>query len=162
MSRRRGLRIPRPSRRTLIGIGAVVLVAAVGSAAIGSRPEATDTDAPVPPCPDSPNCARLRVSIGAPPNAVVRAVHQAFGGVGDEVAAPSAFVASATGALAAFDVGSFTDDVAVEVEPDSNGSVLWVRSASREGWSDLGVNRRRARRIVEAVTAWLPEGVVED
>lgn len=46
----------------------------------------------------------------------------------------------------------FKDDVAVEVAPrDDTGSVLFVRSASRVGHSDLGVNRRRVERLLEAV-----------
>ena len=61
-----------------------------------------------------------------------------------------------TGALAAFTVGPFSDEVAVEVEAGSRGAVLWVRSASRVGRSDWGVNARRAQRIVAAVAGWLP------
>jgi uncharacterized protein (DUF1499 family) len=51
----------------------------------------------------------------------------------------------------------FKDDVAVEVAPredagrEDAGSVLFVRSASRVGYSDLGVNRRRVERLLAAV-----------
>jgi uncharacterized protein (DUF1499 family) len=142
-------------------VAAVAVV--VTNAALGSRPDATEADAPVPPCPDAPNCARLRVPVAATPVAVTNAVHQAFRGIGDDsgLGTPSAFVPTDAGALAAFPVGPFEDDVVIAVEPASRGSVLWVRSAARDGWSDLGVNRRRARRIVEAVAAWLPPGAVD-
>ena len=69
---------------------------------------------------------------------------------------PSAYVPTPGGALASFDVGPFTDDVVVEVEPAPQGSVVWIRSASRTGRSDLGVNARRAARIVDALAGWLP------
>jgi uncharacterized protein (DUF1499 family) len=46
----------------------------------------------------------------------------------------------------------FTDDVDVAVAAQEEGSVLYVRSASRVGHSDLGVNRRRVHRFFEAVT----------
>ncbi|PAP77501.1 DUF1499 domain-containing protein [Rubrivirga marina] len=131
--------------------------------ALGSRPEATEADAPVPPCPSTPNCARLRIPIAETPLAVTNAVHQAFSGIGDDngLGVPSAFVPTESGALASFAVGPFQDDVVIAVEPASRGSVLWVRSSARVGGSDLGVNRRRARRIVEAVAAWLPPGNVD-
>jgi uncharacterized protein (DUF1499 family) len=45
----------------------------------------------------------------------------------------------------------FKDDVDVAVESDTAGSVLHLRSASRIGHSDLGVNRRRVQRILDAV-----------
>lgn len=161
--RRRRWRLPRLSRAAWIGLGVAGVAVLIASAALGSRPEATEADAPVPPCPDSPNCARLRVPVAETPLAVTNAVHQAFSGVGDDggLGAPSAFVPTEAGALAAFAVGPFEDDVVIAVEPASRGSVLWVRSAARSGWSDLGVNRRRARRIVEAVAAWLPPGALD-
>ncbi|WP_420454516.1 DUF1499 domain-containing protein [Rubrivirga sp.] len=138
-------------------------VALVASEALGSRPQATEADAPVPPCPSTPNCARLRVPVASAPLAVTEAVHRAFSGLGDTgLGTPAAFVPTATGALATFAVGPFQDEVAVEVEPASRGSVLWVRSAAESGRSDLGVNRRRAQRVVEAVAAWLPPEAREE
>ena len=145
-----------------IGLSVAIVAGFVASRALGSRPEATETDAPIAPCPSTPNCARLRVPVAETPLAVTQAVHQAFSGIGDEsLGAPSAYVPTETGALASFAVGPFEDDVVIEVEPASRGSTLWIRSASRVGRSDLGVNRRRARRVVEAVAAWLPPGAVD-
>lgn len=45
----------------------------------------------------------------------------------------------------------FKDDVDVAVESRSGGSMLHLRSASRVGHNDLGVNRRRAHCILSAV-----------
>lgn len=39
----------------------------------------------------------------------------------------------------------FVDDLEFEVRPES--ATIAVRSASRLGWSDLGVNRRRVERL---------------
>jgi uncharacterized protein (DUF1499 family) len=56
------------------------------------------------------------------------------------------------GATAVFKAGPFRDDVAVAVTPEGEGrSTLHVRSASRVGESDLGLNRLRARRIAAEV-----------
>jgi uncharacterized protein (DUF1499 family) len=52
----------------------------------------------------------------------------------------------------------FVDDVWVEVQPDGEGSVVHVRSKSRVGKGDLGVNARRIRGFLAALDARL--GVV--
>jgi len=45
----------------------------------------------------------------------------------------------------------FTDDIVVRVRPTSSGSRVDVRSASRVGRSDLGVNARRVRAFLAEV-----------
>src|SRR5216683_1780485 len=45
----------------------------------------------------------------------------------------------------------FTDDIVVRVTPAPNGSRIDVRSASRVGRSDLGVNARRIRAYLAAL-----------
>ena len=52
---------------------------------------------------------------------------------------------------ARFRVFGFSDDLAAAVEPHEAGAVLHVRSASRTGRGDLGVNRRRVRAFLQAV-----------
>ena len=46
----------------------------------------------------------------------------------------------------------FVDDVAVRVRPQGTGSVIDVRSKSRDGQSDLGANAARIRRFQDALT----------
>ena len=38
-------------------------------------------------------------------------------------------------------------DLALTVEPHEEGTALHIRSASRKGYSDFGVNRRRVKRF---------------
>lgn len=45
----------------------------------------------------------------------------------------------------------FRDDVTVRVVPDGTGSRVDMRSRSRVGKSDLGVNAARIRRVLEAI-----------
>jgi len=40
----------------------------------------------------------------------------------------------------------FKDDIVVRIRPDSTGSLVDVRSVSREGKSDIGTNARRIRQ----------------
>jgi len=54
---------------------------------------------------------------------------------------------------AVFRVFVFSDDVWVVVLPEAGGSRLHIRSQSRMGNSDLGVNRRRVERFFRAFHA---------
>lgn len=68
-------------------------------------------------------------------------------------------VAPAEGRLEASDTTrwfGFTDDIVVRVRPAPNGSRIDVRSASRVGRSDLGVNARRIRAFLAALSAPAP------
>ena len=63
-------------------------------------------------------------------------------------------MAPAEGRLEASDTTrwfGFTDDIVVRVRPAPNGSRIDVRSASRVGRSDLGVNARRIRAFLSGV-----------
>ena len=46
----------------------------------------------------------------------------------------------------------FVDDVVIRVKADGAGSRIDIRSASRHGRGDFGVNAKRARDYVAAVT----------
>ena len=49
-------------------------------------------------------------------------------------------------------VFGFKDDVEMFVEStDNQKSMLHIKSASRVGYSDLGVNRRRVKRIIKEI-----------
>jgi uncharacterized protein (DUF1499 family) len=50
----------------------------------------------------------------------------------------------------------FRDDVVVRVRPDGAGTRVDLRSVSRVGRSDLGVNARRIRDFLAALRAALP------
>ncbi len=62
-----------------------------------------------------------------------------------------------TGAGLVFRVGPFKDDAAIRVTRENGGSALHLRSAGRVGYSDFGVNGRRVRRFLEALTERLAE-----
>ncbi|MEZ4702409.1 MAG: DUF1499 domain-containing protein [Rhodothermales bacterium] len=97
----------------------------------------------MPPCPETPNCARESASFPVAPDTLrarARAALEAMGPGSIEVTDEGAF-------HAVFRVVIFLDDVHVAVAPDSAGSTLTIRSASRVGHSDLGVNARRVRRF---------------
>jgi len=49
----------------------------------------------------------------------------------------------------------FKDDVQAIVEQDGSNSVVHVKSSSRVGYSDLGVNRRRVKKIFRKLESYL-------
>jgi len=109
---------------------------------------------PLPPCPDTPNCERTSRAYATPPDTLYRAARQALDALGPAALrlTPDSLRASAVYRVAFV----FKDDVDVAVTAEGDGSTLHVRSASRVGYSDLGVNRRRVGRLLGAVEAALP------
>lgn len=112
---------------------------------------AADTSAPdnpLPPCPDSPNCERLTRAFDIDPDVLFGAVQAALAAMGpvEMNVQPADRSVHAVFRVALV----FKDDVDVIVTADGapgEQSVLHVRSASRVGYSDLGVNRRRVERF---------------
>lgn len=49
----------------------------------------------------------------------------------------------------------FTDDIVIRVEPRDSGSVVQMRSRSRTGRSDFGVNAKRIRKFLGDLKATL-------
>jgi uncharacterized protein (DUF1499 family) len=115
------------------------------------------TDAPrqLPPCPNKPNC----VSSQAPPDDALHAIAP-LACAGDPDAA-WAKLRQAIGALprtrivmeeagylraeATSLIFRFVDDL--ECSLDRTAGVIHLRSASRVGYGDLGVNRKRVERL---------------
>ena len=115
-------------------------------------------DNPLPSCPDTPNCERTARAYDVPPETLYVAVQRALESLGPATLRlsddPEGRRAEAVYRVALI----FKDDVDVAVETrDDGGSVLYVRSASRVGHNDLGVNRRRVQRLLEAVASALQE-----
>ena len=141
------------------GRWAWALVAAVTLMALFSCAGKPPTDLGVTgghlrPCPDSPNCVSTRAEdavhrvapfvLAVSPDAAWPAVRQAVAATRVVTATADYLHAEVTSA-----VFRFVDDLEVYLPP--KGRALMVRSASRLGHSDLGVNRRR----VEALRAVL-------
>jgi uncharacterized protein (DUF1499 family) len=106
---------------------------------------------PLPECPDSPNCERVSTTYDVPADTLYAATQQALDALDPTQLRrqSDAMRASAVYRVALV----FKDDVAVAVDSTEAGSRLHVRSASRVGHSDLGVNARRVHRLLETVAA---------
>jgi len=51
----------------------------------------------------------------------------------------------------------FTDDIVIRITPHERGSQLDIRSMSRVGRSDVGVNAQRIRRFLKRLTTAMAE-----
>ena len=112
-------------------------------------------DPDLPPCPSSPNCVSSR-----DPDPARRVDPIPFRGTEEEAreaiktvlrTLPRATIVAASGSLVRAEFRTrlgFVDDV--EFRIDEAAGVIHVRSASRKGYWDLGVNRRRVEAIREA------------
>jgi len=112
-------------------------------------------DADLPPCPSSPNCVSSR-----DPDPSRRVDPIPFRGTAEEArealetvlrSLPRATIVASSGSMVRAEFRSrlgFVDDV--EFRIDEAAGVIHVRSASRTGYWDLGVNRRRVEAIREA------------
>lgn len=105
-------------------------------------------DNPLPPCPDAPNCERISRAFATDPDVLFGAVQSVLAAMGptEMNVQPSDRSVHAVFRVALL----FKDDVDVAIEPygtASDQSALHIRSASRVGGYDFGVNRRRVDRF---------------
>lgn len=116
------------------------------------------------PCPDSPNCVSSDATDAAhhvEPLRIVGNVDEAWRAARSIVDDwPRTRRVSEAGHYAHYECRTalfrFVDDLELELRPDQG--LIAVRSASRLGYSDLGVNRRRVERLRSALEG---RGLVE-
>ena len=107
-------------------------------------------DSPLAPCPDSPNCERVSESFDQAPDTLFAAAQSALRALGPVSVDTTG---GSREAHAVYRVAlMFKDDVNIAVTAgDDGGSTLHIRSASRVGYSDLGVNKRRVESFFDAL-----------
>jgi uncharacterized protein (DUF1499 family) len=102
---------------------------------------------PLPTCPDSPNCIRITRQIASPVDEVYE---QALTTLKDMSPEGITEKRDSLKITTVFKVFLFRDDLDVQVTTQNNStSLLHVRSASRVGESDLGVNTRRVKKFLQ-------------
>jgi uncharacterized protein (DUF1499 family) len=106
---------------------------------------------PFEPCPNTPNCVIHSLEFGRPANQLFQAVRKSLNQMAPykKEADSQQLQIHSVFRIAVFD---FKDDVEITVETiDSENSILHIKSASRSGRGDLGVNRRRVNRIIKLI-----------
>lgn len=143
-------------QRVLGGIGFIAAALAVGLKAMslgGTAPDRPEQPTSLPGCPGSPNCVSSRpgedavhgiapIAFSGDPTVALERLKQV-------AVAEGGRLVRASGGYAHFEFRSrvfrFVDDV--EFLLGGEPGRIEVRSASRSGHSDLGVNRRRVERL---------------
>jgi uncharacterized protein (DUF1499 family) len=142
----------------VVGLAALVAMALFGCA--GRRPTTLGVEgARLAPCPSSPNCVSSDAADAAhavAPFALAVPAEQAWAAARDAVAGMprTRIVADADRYLHAecrSALLGFVDDLELHLRPAD--AQIAVRSASRLGYSDMGVNRRRVEALRAALAA---------
>jgi uncharacterized protein (DUF1499 family) len=100
----------------------------------------------LPPCPPTPNCVLEAHPYPVEAEALLPMAREALKALKPREFAPEGPILHAV-----YRIGPFLDDVHVAIEATDDGSILHVRSTSRVGRSDLGVNARRVRRYLAQI-----------
>ena len=105
---------------------------------------------PLPPCPPTPNCVRVSRDFKAGIEQVYEKLIHIFEKEAHkfEVIDPKRIELHAVYRIPFL---GFKDDVDVIMEESNTKTVVYIRSASRVGTYDLGVNNRRVRRILKKI-----------
>lgn len=148
-------------RAGALAIGAALLPPAVLLPSCAGGPPAPLASAPgaLAPCPSSPNCVSSDARDEAhrvAPFVLAVAPEQAWPVVRTLVSnLPRTRIVKETSRALRAECRSallrFVDDLELHLRPAEG--IVAVRSASRLGWSDLGVNRRRVERLRAALAA---------
>ncbi|TVR16029.1 MAG: DUF1499 domain-containing protein [Balneolaceae bacterium] len=116
----------------------------------GSLPSDTDKH-PFDPCPGSPNCIIQSLLFEETPEKLFAAAQSAMKKI-DPFELDIQNYDLRINAVFRIPIFRFKDDVQIAVEESvTGGSYLHIKSASRVGHGDFGVNKRRVERIVSQI-----------
>ncbi len=152
-----------PMRRRIINIGVSIAGGWMMSGCAGPSNNAGLVDGILQPCPSSPNCVSSQAKdqshridplpyIGTRDASMDRMAHVLTNMPRTRIITRNDVYIHAVAVSKLF---RFRDDV--EVLADDSEKVLHIRSASRVGYSDLGVNRRRVEAIQKAYPVEISE-----
>ena len=124
----------------------------------GSRPSDISSDvkahSDIDECPDSPNCILISKNYDEEAEKLLEFLEKAF----DDLNPHEIEINNSELKIEAvfkIPLFGFKDDVVALIEPDGSNSVLHLKSSSRVGYSDLGVNRRRVKEITRKLKSYL-------
>jgi uncharacterized protein (DUF1499 family) len=105
---------------------------------------------PLPDCPDSPNCAVATLTFEADSATVLNAADTVLRDM-DAHSIEWNTESNQLNAVFKIPVFGFLDDFDLAVRTSGSETLLFIRSASREGYYDLGVNKRRVKKFTKHI-----------
>lgn len=139
----------------LSGLLLTLLVSSAMAPHQASAQEVSDrllSSSPFAPCPGSGNCAHAAYAFDIVPSELAEKTMQALRG-NKHLDSVQQGTVDYHRIDAVFNAWNFKDDVSIAIEVHEEGSVLFVKSESRVGKYDLGVNKRRIKRLIKAIRA---------
>lgn len=133
------------TRKVILGVVAVATVS-IGLAASCTVPRINDVA--TGSTPEYPDLRPQRFD--ADPERVFEAAVEVASSIGIEITSKDASSGVITG-VATTRVFRFKDDVTISLSRDGESTIVNIRSASRVGKSDLGMNAKRIRRLQAAL-----------
>ena len=106
-----------------------------------------DKENPLRACPNSPNCVRITVEQNENSDQLFKQLFHTLNEM-NVYEVNSNTNTQKIDAVFRIPIFGFKDDVTFQIEEADSKSFLHIRSASRVGYGDLGVNRRRVQRIL--------------
>jgi len=105
-------------------------------------------------CPDSPNCIIVSKRFETESGQLFEFLDKAIADLNphESEADSSELTIQSVFKIPLF---GFKDDVLAIAETDGSNSVVHIKSSSRVGYSDLGVNRRRVKKIFRKLESYL-------
>ena len=136
--------------KSLLAFGLIIMT-------LNASAETTEATPKLPPCPNTPNCVSSQAAdtehliapfrIKGNPEAAFAALKTAL--LQQIRTVITGMTAESLHAEATSLIFRFVDDI--DALLDANAGVIHIRSASRVGYSDLGVNRRRVEALRTAL-----------
>lgn len=116
----------------------------------------SNSNNPLPPCPDSPNCIRISEEFNISADTL-------FSITGESLSKMKPYSTEKNVDSLSFHsvfkipVFGWKDDVNIVLQTNKKNSIIHIRSASRVGYSDLGVNKRRVKRLLKIINKSLKD-----
>jgi len=106
-----------------------------------------DKKNPLRACPSSPNCIRITVELNENSDQLFKQLLHILNEMRVYEVNSNTNIQKID-AVFRIPIFGYKDDVTFQIEEADSKSFLHIRSASRVGYGDLGVNRRRVQRIL--------------
>lgn len=107
----------------------------------------------LPPCPESPNCFRTTQTLEAAPETVHEALKKSLSANNAEkIEVVNISDKKLINAVFKIPIFGWLDDLVIHVDSNSSNAditFVHIKSSSREGYYDLGVNKRRVNKIIK-------------
>ena len=134
----------------------LIFLSACGSSSTDIKTGMSNSNNPLPPCPDSPNCIRVSEEFNISADTLFSVVSKSLSKM-KPYSTEKNIDSLSFHAVFKIPVFGWKDDVNIMLQANKKNSIIHVRSASRVGYSDLGVNKRRVKKLLKIINKTLKD-----